>query len=290
MLKFQPLPGTIGTLTESPVWDAARQALLWCDIPEGAIHELTLASGARRHWRLPGPVGSFGLAQGQALVVACRHDILLLDRETGTHRVLARLTPDARTRFNDGKVGPDGAFWVGTMDDTPAKEPIGALYRVTADGRVERKLDHIITSNGLAWLEDGRTLFHSDSRGRRLDVYDFDPQRGGIGKGRTLMRFTDETGRPDGAATDRLGRYWSAGVTAGRLNLLSAEAGLLMSLPALVPAPTMPCFGGPDMKTLFLTSLREGLSAAALAAAPWSGGLLQARVDVEGVAVARFGG
>ncbi|EKM98366.1 SMP-30/gluconolactonase/LRE family protein [Acidocella sp. MX-AZ02] len=288
--RFAPLPGTQGTLTESPVWDARRQALLWCDIPEGLIHELTLGSGARRVWQLPGPVGSFGLAQGEALVVACRHDIILLERDSGAQSVLARLPPDPRTRANDGKIGPDGAFWVGTMDDTPAKEPIGALYRVTPEGRVECRVEGLVTSNGLAWSADGRVLFHSDSRARKLDVYDFDPADGALRNGVRLREFEDETGRPDGAAMDVQGHYWSAGVSAGRLNVLTREGGLVQSLAAPVPAPTMPCFGGPDMKTLFLTSLRHGLSEAQLAAAPGAGGLFQAQAEVAGVPVGRFGG
>jgi sugar lactone lactonase YvrE len=77
----------------------------------------------------------------------------------------------AETRLNDGKVGPDGAFWVGTMDDRglPTREPLGALYRIAGDGTVERKVDDVCVSNGLAWTPDGRTMFHSDSSGKWLD-------------------------------------------------------------------------------------------------------------------------
>ena len=220
---FAPLPGTAGRLTESPVWDAVNGALLWCDILEGEIHELRLGDGARRSWHFSAPVGSFGLAAGSRLVVACLHDVLLLDRDDGSRTMLARIEDGmTRTRLNDGKVGPDGAFWVGSMDDTPPKEPIAALYRVTPDGQVVRKVDGLITSNGLAWSADGRVMFHSDSRGRRLDVYDFDPTTGEMTAGRVLARLDDKTGRPDGGATDSSGIYWSAGVTAGQLNQFTA--------------------------------------------------------------------
>jgi sugar lactone lactonase YvrE len=290
-LYFTPIDGSGGALTESPVWDVRRGALLWCDIPARTVFELQLSDGARRSWLLPAPVGSFGLALDEKLIVACGHELLLLDRDDGSQRRLALIEPvNPRTRLNDGKVGPDGAFWVGTMDDAPAKEPIGALYRVAPDGRVERKADDLVISNGLAWLPDGRTMFHSDSRRGRIDVWDFDARSGAISRRRVLAQLDDSTGRPDGAATDMSGRYWSAGVMGGRLNLFSLDDGLLESIAFPAPAPTMPCFGGPDMRSLFVTSLRNGLSKEALDAAPLSGAVFYARTDVAGAPIPRFGG
>jgi sugar lactone lactonase YvrE len=287
-LTFEAIPDTLGEITESPVWDGGLNALLWCDIPAGKIHELQLATGGRRSWQFPGPVGSFGLCSDNRLVVACHHDILLLDRDDDTRVQLASIEPgNARTRLNDGKVGPDGAFWVGSMDDTPAKEPIGALYRVLGSGEVECMAEGIITSNGLAWSADGRMMFHSDSRARLLYGWDFDVATGRISNRQLISEVTDAIGRPDGGATDIAGVYWSAGVTAGQLNHF--EGGVRQrALPFPVPAPTMPCFGGSDLKTLFVTSLRSGLSAEVLTAAPLSGSVFYTKVETPGVQVARF--
>ena len=83
----------------------------------------------------------------------------------------------ASTRLNDGRVGPDGAFWVGSMDDRKDKEPIGALYRVDVTGRAEKKVDGLQISNGLAWTADGERMFHADSRGPWIDRWRFDRQR-----------------------------------------------------------------------------------------------------------------
>jgi len=272
-LSFQPIPDTICTVAESPVWDAANQALLWCDIPAGAIFEQHLPSGARRSWTLPGAVGSFGLALGARLIVACQHDILLLDRDTGEITHFATIQ-EAGTRLNDGKIGPDGAFWVGSMDATPAKQPVGALYRATPDGKVERKREALITSNGLAWSADGTKMYHSDSRGRYLDVWDFCAATGAMTGRKQLATLDESAGRPDGGATDTAGTYWSAGVTAGVLNRFTAEGKMLSAVPFPAAAPTMPCFGGEDMKTLFVTSLRDGL--------------FFTRVETAGVPIPRF--
>ena len=103
--------------------------------------------------------------------MALRHEVGLFDRTSGAFQRLCTIEDgDPDTRLNDGKVGPDGAFWVGSMDDRgkPASErkPLGSLYRVDGSGRVEKKVEGLITSNGLAWSADGRAMFHTDTSGR----------------------------------------------------------------------------------------------------------------------------
>jgi len=127
-------------VAESPVWDASTRRLLFCDIPGKRIHALSVDGGARTTWDFPEVVGSFGLCLSGRLVVALRHHVVLFDPRT---RSLEKLTEPvdepATNRFNDGKVGPDGSFWVGSMDERSPRQKTGALYRVTPQGRVERK-------------------------------------------------------------------------------------------------------------------------------------------------------
>lgn len=287
-ISFTPIPDTVCTVGESPTWDAARQALLWCDIPAAKIFELgigpdEIGSGARRSWQFDGPVGSFGLCEAGDLVVACGKNLLRLDRESGRSTVLTRVEPeDAPTRLNDGKVGPDGAFWVGSMDTTPAKNPVGALYRIGAGALVERKIGGIITSNGLAWSPDGKWMFHADTRGPAIDRWRFDAATGAIGARRRLVLLSEAEGRPDGGAMDQAGIYWSAGVSAGRLNLFDRQGRLRRAHAFPVGTPTMPCFGGTDLRTLFVTSLRRA------DATGLEGSLYHARVTTPGVPVHRF--
>ncbi len=294
MLTFYPVPATTGRILESPVWDARESAILWCDIPAGKIFELKLDAGAighgaRRSWSFDGPVGSFGLADDGRLVVACGRSVFWLDRDTGAISLLAHVEDDGSpTRLNDGKVGPDGAFWIGSMDDTAAKAPVGGLYRVLANGKVERKASGIMTSNGLAWSADAAWMFHADSRGPVIDRWDFDVQTGAIAGRQRIATLDEASGRPDGGATDQGGVYWSAGVSAGRLNLFNFEGALLGIHPFPVPAPTMPCFGGPDLQTLFVTSLRRPVPDEEVRDDPLSGAIFYAHVEVPGVAISRF--
>jgi sugar lactone lactonase YvrE len=295
MLDLKPLDPTIRCgVGESPVYDDRENALLFEDIVNRTIHSIALAGGVHRQWHFPSEVGAFGLTGQGRLIVALRHEVGLFDRGTGTFERLCTVedgNPD--TRLNDGKVGPDGAFWVGSMDDRgrPASErlPLGSLYRIDGSGRVEKKVEGLITSNGVAWSADGRTMFHTDSSGRWIDRWRFDPATGEIA-GRTRIRaeIDDADGRPDGGACDMEGCYWSAGVSAARLNRYAADGRLVASYPVPLAAPTMPCFAGPDLKTLFVTSLTAGRSAEALARYPLSGMVLMGPSPVAGVPVSRF--
>jgi sugar lactone lactonase YvrE len=131
-------------------------------------------------------------------------------------------------------------------------------------------------------------MFHSDSRGKWIDRWAFDPATGSLSNRRRLADLDDQTGRPDGGATDAEGCYWSSGVSAARLNRFSPDGKLMASYPMPVGAPTMPCFAGPDLRTLFVTSLRAGRSPELLAKYPLTGRLIAARVDVAGSPVTRF--
>ena len=276
-------------LGESPVWDETHNRLLWADIDGAAIHAVDLSDGQNRKWRLPGKVGSFGLCESDRLVVALPDGVHLFDPATGDIELLVDPEPERPTnRLNDGKVGPDGAFWVGSMDDRADKEPVAALYRVTADGGVERKVDQLTVSNGLAWSGDGQTMFHSDSRAAWIDRYDSDPVTGELSNRTRIAELSDEQGRPDGAAFDAAGVYWSCGVSAGVINRFSRDGELLERIALPVPTPTMCCFGGPDMKTLFITSLRVNVAADILACHPYTGGILTLRSETPGAPVGRF--
>ena len=262
-------------VAESPVWDAATSRLLFCDIGGKRINALSVETGAQAGWDFPEVVGSFGLCRSGRLVVALRHRVVLFDTITQAITELTLPVDEPVTnRMNDGKVGPDGAFWVGSMDEQSPRQPTGALYRVTADGRTEKKSEGYAVSNGLAWSPDGRVMYHSDSTSAIIEVWDFDVATGGMTGHRLLATLTNEDGRPDGAAVDQEGNYWSAGPSAGCINCFSPSGQLLKKLPFPVPGPTMPCFAQGHM---YVTSLREGKSQAVLDEFPTLGGCYAAK-------------
>lgn len=272
---------------ESCVWDARRRVVWFADCTAGRLFAYAVDHGMRWRFVLPDLIGSIGLCTDGQLVVALRDRVVLFDPPSSAIEHLANIPmPEPSVRLNDGKVGPDRCFWVGSTDTRTPKQPVGSLYRVCPDGRVEQKIDGLRCSNGLAWSPDGRILCHSDSQGPWIDAWDFDASSGRIANRRRLATLSEETGRPDGAAFDEAGCYWSAGVSAGCLNCFSVEGKLIRTVHVPVSAPTMPCFTD---TALFVTSLWAGMTPECLAGDPFAGGLIFAPSPMGGASIHTFG-
>lgn len=271
---------------EGCTWDATHGRVLFCDIPAGRIHAWYVADGTTRTWQLPEIVASFGLCRSGRWVVALRDRVVLFDPESeAIIPLVGPLGQPQGVRLNDGKVGPDGCFWVGGINETPERTANAALFRIAPDGTAERKVEGLGNSNGLAWTADGTLMFHADTRPGHLYDWEFDAATGAIANRRRLATLTDAQGRPDGGATDAEGCYWSAGNSANFLNRFSPQGELLRQIELPVPGPTMPCFAG---EWIFLTSLRAGRPQAQLDQFPTMGGLFRLKAPVAGVPVGLF--
>jgi sugar lactone lactonase YvrE len=270
---------------ESPVWDDRRGVVWFVDILAPTIISCDPKSRKITSFPMPAHIGSISLADDGRLIVAMRSGVHLFEPASNELQFLVHPEPDLiMNRLNDGKVRPDGCFWVGSMHDSTPRAPTAALYRIKPSGECQRVLDGLKVSNGLAWSPDGATMYHADTREKCVKAFDFDPASGALRNGRDLIALTEEQGLPDGAAIDDAGCYWSAGVTAGKLNRISSEGALIESLDLPVSAPTMPCFGGEDGRTVFVTSLasdRDGKTQ--------GGTLLAFRSEVSGAPLPRFG-
>jgi sugar lactone lactonase YvrE len=270
---------------ESPVWDERNGRVIFTDIPRGAIHTYWVATGATRSWNLPEVTPSLGLCRSGRLVVALRSRVVLFDPESERVTELCRIDQPPSVRLNDGKVGPDGCFWVGGMDEGKPRQPNAALWRVTPDGRAERRQEGYCNSNGLAWSPDGTMMWHADTTPGKVEAFDVDAATGGLANRRALVTFTDAQGRPDGGATDAFSHCWSAGNSAACLHRIAPDGLVVDRIELPVPRPTMPCFAG---EWLFVTTLREGVDAATLERHPTMGGLFRLRAPVGGAPVGVF--
>ena len=291
-------------LGESPFWHPAEQALYWCDIPGKALNRFTPGMtpsitpgsspgrGEHRRWAFEVEPGSCAPLQGGGLLLAMRDGLFRFDPVTGDRVLLVAAPYDAtRQRFNDGKADAQGRFWVGTIDEP--REPNAALYRFDG-GMLERMAQGITVSNGLGWSLDGATLYWSDTKAHVIHAFDFDTDAGSVSQQRVWAQFAprapgqaldDYAGRPDGAAVDSEGAYWCAMFEGSQLLRLAPDGRVLQALALPLRCPTMCCFGGPDLRTLYITSSRENRSADELAAHPLSGHVLQLRVPVPGLPV-----
>lgn len=289
-LEITALPGVAPSeLGESPFWHPEESALYWVDIPGFRLHRFEPRTGAHAEWAFPTDMGCAAPLAGGGLLLAMRDGLWRFDPASGDRKRLADAPYDsARLRFNDGKADPQGRLWAGTYD--LKREPVGALYRWDGE-RLELMLDGVAVSNGLAWSPDGRTLYWSDTARHEVWAFDFDAGSGTLANRRSFARFEAQAdgasyrGRPDGAAVDSEGAYWVAMFEGARLLRIAPDGTLLQEVAVPAQCPTMPCFGGPDLKTLYVTTARRKRPPEELARLPLSGCVLQMAVDVPGLPV-----
>ena len=283
-------------LGESPMWHPREQRLYYCDIPGQRLNRFDPASGELVHWSLDSDVASCAPMLDGALLLAMRDGLWRFDTASGRRTRLASPPYDpTNERFNDGKCDPQGRFWVGTIYE-PRDPAIASLHCYSA-GKLERRADGITVSNGLAWSPSGRTMYWSDTTAHTVYAFDFDGASGALTGRRVFARFGAKPhggdleaygGRPDGAAVDVEGCYWVAMYEGQRLIRLSPDGEMLREVRLPVRCATMPCFGGADLKTIYITTAKLNRPADELAQQPWAGCVLALKVDVPGLPAHMF--
>ncbi len=271
------------TLAESPLWHKERNSCFWVDIEGCRIYEYD--------W-LTKDVKQYELAQRVSLIVQGNGDELILGLQGGVGRYnlatqqlewIRGMEVNWKThRCNDGGCDSKGRLWVGTMELTH-KTGAGALYCIDVDGRVERKIEHVSISNGMAWANDNKRLYYIDSPTRRVDSYLYDEGPGDIKFERTVIHL-DKNVMPDGMTIDEEGMLWVAlwgGFGVGRFDVNSGEMLSFIELP--VPQVTSCAFVGEKLDQLLITTARENMTAADISKYPQSGNIFIAQAGVSGV-------
>lgn len=279
------------TLGEGPVWDSASRCLYWVDILGQRAHVFDTVSGQDRAIPVPQTIGCLVLRNSGQALAALDDGIYALDLNTGvvTPFALAGVNPPG-LRFNDGKCDKVGRLWVGTMISAPSVTASATLYRVDPDGRATPQLDGVRISNGIAWSPDHTTMYYVDTSTRRVDAFDFDAQIGSIANRRTVVRFPEHGGLPDGMASDCEGRLWIAFWDGWRVGCYDPTDGRhVRDLRLPVARVTSCAFGGPHLDQLYITTARPD-DDDEKRAQPQAGGLFCAALDTQGLPVEKFGG
>lgn len=278
---------------ESALWCSRTGRILWVDIVGRKINAFTPASASLETWATPDLVTSIGLRADGGLIVGLRREVVLWDW-ADAFRPLTIPEPDLPgNRLNEGKVGPDGAFWVGTMQNNigPDGEPAemtgasGAIYRIWPDARVEPLTPRTFgICNTMAWGKDGGFRC-ADTLADELYLYD----QGAAGLGnRRLLIAGGAPGLPDGSAIDRDGGLWNCRVGGGCIMRVAPDGKIDRVIELPCSQPTSCAFGGPDLETLYVTSARFGLPPARRVHAD-EGALYALDVDIAGTPEFLFG-
>jgi len=277
-------------LGEGPSWDPAQGVLYWVDIQRPAIFRWDPKYGQTGHWPMPKPVGCLSPASPGRLVFADADGFGFLDLETGDISRIADPESDLpQNRFNDGKVDRAGRFWAGTLENRCVL-PAGSLYRLNPDLSIQRLATGIICANGLGWSPDNRTMYFTDSMVRTIWAYEFDFATGDLGTRRVFAQLPDHDGVPDGLTVDSQGFVWSAIWDGWRLIRYAPDGTLDREIRMPVQRPSSCMFGGPDLKTLYITSACSELGWPSLKDGPLAGALFALETDVAGLPERPFGG
>jgi L-arabinonolactonase len=226
--------------------------------------------------------GSLAECRSGGLIVALGDRIVRFDPKKGPSAleevaVLERDRP--QNRLNDGKADPWGRFWVGSMQ-VDEKQRTGRLWCVTPDGKASHHRDGIGCSNSLAFDRERKRIYFADSQNGAIEYATLD-QTSMPTSWQTLARAGK--GSPDGSCTDADGYLWNAEWGGSRLVRYAPDGSAERVLDVPVSRPSCCTFGGPQYKTLFVTSARYGMNAAELAEEPQAGALYAIELeDVSG--------
>lgn len=256
--SIEALPLSPAKLGESAIWDVAEQALYFVDILGREVRRYDPAEASERRWRLPEPVGCIALRERGGAVLGLESGIHAFDFDTGATSLIVDPEADRPgNRLNDAAVDPRGRWWAGTVGMPKPVEGAAAFYRLDPDLSCRRMLEGFTTTNGLAFAPDGRTIYFSDSFAavRTIWAADYDLDTGEPSNRRVFFDTRAVAGRPDGAAIDADGCYWMAGVGGWQLMRLTPAGGVDRIVELPVERPSRPCFGGPRLETLYVTSI-----------------------------------
>jgi len=284
LVEIIPVGNTLG---EGVSWDAMEERLWWTDIQERCLYRYDPRTSSLKRYEVPERLCSFGFVENsERLIAVFESGFALYHPDSNYLEWIARPRHDApNVRFNDGRVDRQGRFWAGSMTEGRG-EPKGKLYCL--DGaRVQVHLTNIAISNSICFSPDGKHLYFGDTPRRLMQRYDLDPARGVLSNPQTFVR-TPKGAFPDGSSVDATGHVWNAHWNAGRVMRYAPDGSISAEIEIPTSQPTCIAFGGHELDLLFVTSAREGLTAASLRREPRAGDLFVYRLDVAGLPETRY--
>ncbi|MCB1517510.1 MAG: SMP-30/gluconolactonase/LRE family protein [Hyphomicrobiaceae bacterium] len=272
------------SLGEGPLWHPGRQQLFWFAIHDGELFAASTQGEIEGNWSFGEPAAAAGIIDDNALAVATASGLYRLDLASGAKSLIVSIEEnDPLTRTNDSRVGPGGGFWIGTMARSE-KTPSGSVYHFR-HGKLTRIKSGIYIPNATSFSPDGTIAYFADTPDGLILKCPIDPQTAMPTGDFTLFRDTrGEPGHPDGAVVDSEGYVWNARYGGGSVIRYTPAGEIDRIIEVPVPNTTCPAFGGPDLKTLYITTAHQQMSDADRARFPLSGSVFKIELDIAGQA------
>ena len=266
MTPFDDRPCHLG---EGPLWHPERRQLFWFDITAGRL--LSRAGDEPLEWDLGEMASAAGWIDRDSLLIATETALKRFDIASGrTETVIALEGDNVVTRSNDGRADPWGGFWIGTMGKG-AERGAGAFYRFHG-GELRRLWGEIDIPNAICFDRARCCAYITDTPTGLVERRPLDPETGWpSGTPEVFLDLNHDGLNPDGAVTDADGNLWLAQWGASRVAAYSPEGELVRTVEVPGAHASCPAFGGPDLRTLFVTTAREALETHKIAEEPMNG-------------------
>ncbi|MEO5807203.1 SMP-30/gluconolactonase/LRE family protein [Devosia sp.] len=269
------------SLGEGPIWHPLRNQLFYFDINNKKLFAAEADGTAVDTWWFDEIVAAAAVIDRDTLAIATETGLKKLDLNTRMITLIVDIEADnADTRTNDSRVDRTGGFWIGTMrkaEDAPG----GSVYHYRA-GKLAKIITDVSVPNATCFSPDGKIAYFTDSGTKRILKSATDPETGKP-VGEWSLFAVSERGYPDGAVTDSEGYLWNARWGGGCVVRHAPDGSIDQIIDVPVSQVSCPALGGPDLKTLFLTTANKNLSAAQLTAERVAGGVFAIDVDVPGL-------
>lgn len=271
-------------LGEGPLWHPMLKRLFWFDI----VNQTLLSATADGHMvdriTFKDVVSAAGVIDEDHLLVAQAGALLHYEISSDTSRVVVPFEEDLTgNRPNDGRVNPAGGFWIGTMSRTGGHDQLpGALYQYR-EGKLTTLIPGVGIPNATCFSPDGTIAYFADTQFPVIRKVAMDPATGLPTGEWSEFANTSGLGAPDGATVDSEGYVWNARWGGGCVVRHAPDGSVDRVVEVPASRTTCPAFGGDDLKTLYITSARQGMTDEELANEPHAGSVFALRVDVPGL-------
>ncbi|MEM9011556.1 MAG: SMP-30/gluconolactonase/LRE family protein [Pseudomonadota bacterium] len=274
-------------LAEGIQWNPVTERVYWTDIHGRSFWSCDADGGNVRSVETIERLGSFAFDPAGHILAAFESGLFRWDPEGDRLDRLTDFEPDQpSTRYNDGRCDRQGRFLVGGMNEDGLK-PTSSLTRY-AGGQVATLATDIGCSNSICFSPDGATIYFADSPTAEIRQASYDPESGAVGTWSVLLKLAEGEGFPDGSSVDAEGHLWNARFNGADVVEVRPDGstGRRVTLP--VPQVTCCCFGGPALDRLYITTAREQMSEADVAANPLSGCIFVAEPGATGLLEDRY--
>jgi xylono-1,5-lactonase len=265
---------------EGPLWDHRIQRLHWVDIRSEAVFTLDPATNIVQRVPTGEEVGFVALTPNPGTVIAgLKSGLYSLDLKTAAKVQLCAVDADKPgNRINDGTVAPDGAILFGTLDND-YQAPNGSFWRYHK-GKLTPLGGAMVITNGPGVSPDGKLVLTVDSIARRIERNSY--EKGVLMPQGLFAEFPVGQGVPDGVTFDVAGYAWIAHYGGSRISRFRPDGTVDQVINLPVQQVTKVAFGGPDLRTLYITTAAHRRS---LADEPLAGALFQIPVETAGAPV-----